>query len=101
MVGTVVASFFVWRWRAVAAIGLVAVVILSVGFSAGPVRSQLLHKSSAGLNNATSGRTSLIANGIRIAVHHPVYGVELGAFRRAYAERLHLRGVNPKSAASH
>jgi putative inorganic carbon (HCO3(-)) transporter len=101
IVGTVVASFFVWRWRAVAALGLVAAVILSVGFSAGPVRSQLLHKSSAGLNNATSGRTSLIANGIRIALHHPVAGVGLGAFKRAYADRLHLRGEDPKKAASH
>jgi putative inorganic carbon (HCO3(-)) transporter len=101
IVGTVVASFFVWRWRAVAAVGLVAAVVLSVGFSAGPVRSQLIHRSSAGLNNATSGRTSLIANGIRIAVHHPLYGVGLGAFKRAYADRLHLRGNDPNTAASH
>jgi len=101
IVGTVVASFFVWRWRAVAALGLVAAVILSVGFSAGPIRSQLLHKSSAGLNNATSGRTSLIANGIRIALHHPVAGVGLGGFKRAYADRLHLHGEDPKKAASH
>src|SRR5205085_5407955 len=101
IVGTLVASFFVWRWRAAIALGLVAAVVLSVGFSAGPVRSRLIHKSSAGLNNATSGRTSLIANGIRIAFHHPAYGVGLGAFKRAYADRLHLRGADPKSAASH
>src|SRR5437763_9719496 len=101
IVVTLVASFFVWRWRTVVALGLVAAVVLSVGFSAGPVRSRLLHRTSAGLNNATSGRTSLVANGIRIAIHHPLYGVGLGSFKRAYADRLHLRGADPNSAASH
>src|SRR5207237_3900748 len=39
--------------------------------------------------------------GIAIALHHPVVGVGVGSFRRAYAERLHIPGKEPKSAASH
>jgi putative inorganic carbon (HCO3(-)) transporter len=99
--GTVLAAAFVWQWRALVGLGLVLAVVLSVGFSAGPVRSELLDRSSAGLNNATSGRTSLLANGARIAVSHPLEGVGLGSFKRAYADRLGLRGRDPKKAASH
>jgi putative inorganic carbon (HCO3(-)) transporter len=101
IVATLIAAALAWRWRVVVALALAGAVILSVGFSAGPVRNSFLHRSKAGLNSATSGRTSLIANGARIALHHPVEGVGLGGFKRAYAERLHLRGEDPKSAASH
>jgi putative inorganic carbon (hco3(-)) transporter len=38
---------------------------------------------------------------VKIAVHHPVVGVGLGGFRQAYAEQAHLRGKEPKAAASH
>jgi O-antigen ligase len=98
---TFAAAAIAWRWRTAAAIALAGAVVLSVGFSAGPIRSTLLHRSHAGLNKATSGRTSLVANGARIALAHPVAGVGIGGFKRAYAERLHLRGREPKSAASH
>jgi putative inorganic carbon (HCO3(-)) transporter len=36
-----------------------------------------------------------------VAVHHPVVGVGVGGFRHAYAQLLHLRGKEPKAAASH
>lgn len=101
IVATVAIAAFVWRWRAFVALGLVAVVIVPVGFSAPQVRHSLLSRSSVGLNKATSGRTSLIANGARIALDHPLAGVGVGSFRRAYADRVGLKGREPKAAASH
>src|SRR5437764_15104480 len=44
---------------------------------------------------------SLVSNGLRIAVHNPVLGVGVGGFKRAYAGRTHLKGKEPKKAASH
>ncbi|HEY1367961.1 MAG TPA: O-antigen ligase family protein [Gaiellaceae bacterium] len=90
-----------WRWRAAAAVGLVGVVLLSVGFSAPEVRHTLVKRSVNGLNHATSGRANLVSNGIHIALAHPVAGVGVGGFKRAYADRVGLKGKNPKTAASH
>jgi putative inorganic carbon (HCO3(-)) transporter len=90
-----------WRWRAAAAIALVAAVLLSAGVAAPRVRSTIVKHSHAGLNHATSGRAKLVVNGVKIAVHHPVLGVGVGGFKRAYADQVGLRGREPKSAASH
>ena len=38
---------------------------------------------------------------MKVAVHHPVTGVGVGGFKRAYADLAHLRGREPKAAASH
>ena len=65
------------------------------------IRRSIVHHTHSGLNSATSGRASLVANGIRIAAAHPVIGVGVGGFKHAYAQRLHLRGKAPKVAASH
>ena len=83
------------------ALGLVAVVLISVGFATPQVRTKLLRESRAGLNSATSGRAGLVSNGLRIAADHPVAGVGVGGFKRAYADRTGLRGKEPKKAASH
>jgi O-antigen ligase len=99
--GVLAAAALVWRWKAAAALGLVAAVLLTVGFSTPRVRNTMLKESRAGLNNATSGRASLVNQGIRIALHHPVAGVGVGSFKVAYAERTGLRGREPKKAASH
>ena len=99
--GVLVAAAAVWRWRAAIALTLVALVLLSVGFATPQVRHRLLQESKAGLNNATSGRASLVANGIRIAAHHPLDGVGVGGFKRAYADRTGLKGREPRKAASH
>ncbi|MGI8421046.1 MAG: O-antigen ligase family protein [Gaiellaceae bacterium] len=101
IVAVLAVAALAWRWRAAAVLGLVAAVLLSVGFSVPKVRSTLVRHSSAGLNKATSDRSSLVGNGVRIALHHPVIGVGVGGFKRAYADRLHLRGREPQSAASH
>jgi O-antigen ligase len=40
-------------------------------------------------------------DGARIALDHPLAGVGLGGFKRAYADRTGLRGEEPARAASH
>ncbi|MEO5576140.1 MAG: O-antigen ligase family protein, partial [Gaiellaceae bacterium] len=99
--GTLAAAAVIWRWRAAAALAVLAVVLVSVGFATPQVRHQLLRESRAGLNAVTSDRAGLVGNGLRIAVDHPVVGVGTGGFKRAYAEKTGLKGVEPKKAASH
>jgi O-antigen ligase len=72
-------------------------VLVSVGFTAPSVREELRRD----LDRATSGRAGLVEHGVRIAADHPVAGVGLGSFVRAYAERTGLRGEEPRRAASH
>ena len=92
--GVVLAAVFAWRGRVALAFALAAAVAVSVGISAPQVRR-------AGLDRATSGRADLVTNGARIAVDHPLAGVGIGGFKRAYADRTGLRGEEPKRAASH
>ncbi len=101
LAGTLAAATFVWRWRAITALALVAVVIVAIVFATPQVRRELLEQSRAGLNAATSGRAGLVSNGLKIARDHPVFGVGTGGFKHAYAERTGLRGADPKKAASH
>jgi putative inorganic carbon (HCO3(-)) transporter len=95
------AAFVAWRWRALLAVALAVSVLAGIAVSQPQIRKSLQHHTSHGLNDATSGRASLVANGIRIAAHHPVLGVGVGGFKRAYAERVGLKGKEPKKAASH
>ena len=99
--GTLAVATIVWRWRAAAAAGLLAVLLVSVGFATPQIRHKLLQESRAGLNAATSGRAGLVSNGLRIAADHPVAGVGTGGFKRAFADRTGLPGREPKKAASH
>jgi hypothetical protein len=99
--GVVVAAAIVWGRRAV--VGLVALAVL-VGLSSlafPSVRHDLVGHGRSGFDAITSGRANLVSQGIRIAAHHPVGGVGVGGFKRAYAERTGLRGEDPKKAASH
>jgi O-antigen ligase len=95
------AGFIAWRWRALIAVVLAVAVLAGISVAQPQVRRSLQHHTAHGLNSATSSRSSLVANGIRIAVHHPVAGVGVGGFKRAYAARLGLKGKEPKRAASH
>jgi putative inorganic carbon (HCO3(-)) transporter len=95
MVATFVAAILVWRERSLLLIG-VAVVVLVVGVLASP---SIRHKAS--LSNVTSGRSTLVSTGMKVALHHPVLGVGVGGFKRAYADLAHLKGKDPKAAASH
>jgi hypothetical protein len=98
LVGVLAAAAFAWQWRVLAAAGLAAVVLVSVGFAAPNIRHNVFGHS---FNRVTSDRYSLVTNGLHIAADHPVGGVGIGGFRRAYAERKHLKGADPKKAASH
>jgi O-antigen ligase len=99
--GTIAAAAVIWRWRAAAALAVLAVVLVSAGFATPQVRHELLDRSRAGLNSVTSDRAGLVGNGLRIAVDHPVLGVGTGSFKRAYAKETGLKGEEPKKAASH
>ena len=89
---------FVWRWKAVAVL-VVAVVLLVVGAFAEPkLMSSLRHHGIKEINALTSGRGSLIFNGLRIAKRHPVEGVGLGGFSKSYSKLTHR---HIKQSASH
>jgi hypothetical protein len=94
--GVLAVSAFAWRRRAVGATVLAGALLLAIGFSA-PV----LAAPGGGINRASSDRYKLVTNGIKIALDHPVQGVGIGGFKRAYADKFHLKGKEPKKAASH
>ncbi len=97
----VVLMAVVWRRAALLAAAFVAVLLVSTGMANPNIQNAFLKRSGAALNRATSDRAGLIYNGLRIAVDNPVVGVGVGAFRRHYAELTHLKGKEPKKAASH
>jgi putative inorganic carbon (HCO3(-)) transporter len=101
LAGVVVAAVFAWGRRALLLVVLGAVVLALVAAAAPRVRHAVFHRSNGGLNRVTSGRSKLVSNGVKIAVHHPVVGVGIGAFRHAYAKQAHLRSKEPKAGASH
>jgi putative inorganic carbon (HCO3(-)) transporter len=98
-VGVVVALAVLWRRRSVVPIALAVGALLAVSLGVPQARHRILGK--AGLSHATGGRSKLVRNGIELALHHPVIGVGTGGFRHAYAKQTHLRGKEPKAAASH
>ncbi len=95
LVAVTLAAVFAWRWRSLFLIA-VAVVALVLGLIGSPA---IRHKAS--LSHVTSGRSTLVTKGLKVATQHPVIGVGVGGFRRAYADLVHLRGKEPKAAASH
>src|SRR5581483_6654897 len=103
LVAVVGVAFVAWRWRALLALGLAIVVVGGLAAAQPTVRKSIQHHTTSGLNSASSGRYSLVANGIRIAAAHPVRGVGVGGFKHAYAKRVQrLHGKkNLKTAASH
>ena len=94
VVGVGIIAWFAWGRKTLALLGVVAVVVLVAGLAMPSVR----HHS---LNSASGGRYKLVENGIAIAAHHPVQGVGIGGFKKAYAKRTGLKGKEPKAAASH
>ena len=98
-VGIVVALTVLWRRRAVLPLAVAAAALVAVTLGVPQARHRVLGKS--GLSHATGGRSKLVSKGIRLAVDHPVFGVGTGGFIHAYARETHLKGKNPKAAASH
>ncbi len=99
--GVIVAAVVAWGRRALLLAVLAAVVLALVAAASPRVRHAAFHGSDGGLNRVTSGRSKLVSNGVKIAVHHPVVGVGIGGFKRAYAKQAHLRSKEPKAGASH
>jgi O-antigen ligase len=119
IVAVFVACAVVWRWKALFVLGA-AVVLLVAAVAASPrLRHDIRHLGSGktakhhrhlassrakkhrpatGLNKATGGRATLIVVGIKIARAHPVRGVGLGSFERAYSKRT---GKTARQSASH
>jgi putative inorganic carbon (hco3(-)) transporter len=94
-VAVTLAAILAWRRRSLWLVGAI-VVVCALAVAASPA---VRHKAS--LSHITSGRSTLVSKGAKVAVHHPVFGVGVGGFRRAYADIAHLRGKEPKAAASH
>ena len=103
VVAVIAVAFVAWRWKALFAVGLAVIVLGGLAVAQPTVRRSFEHHTKSGLNSASSGRYNLVANGIRIAIAHPVRGVGVGGFEHAYARRVQrLHGKkNLKTAASH
>ena len=100
-VATTLGAVFVWRWRSLVLIGAAVVAFALAGLASPAMRHKLEGKQSSSLAHVTGGRSKLVSKGLKVAVHHPLVGVGVGGFRHAYAQLLHLRGKDPKAAASH
>jgi O-antigen ligase len=98
LVAVFVLSAVVWRWRSLVALAAAVAVLGGIAVTQPKLMHALRHHTTANLNNATSGRASLIANGIRIAKAHPAIGVGVGGFEHAYSKRTHRQ---PRHSASH
>jgi putative inorganic carbon (HCO3(-)) transporter len=101
--GIVLTAALVWRWRALAVVAVAALVMIPVGIASPQlenVRDTLGGSSSSGLSRVTSDRSKLVVVGLRIAEDHPIAGVGIGGFKRAYGERV-ARSSAPRDAASH
>ncbi len=101
VVGIVVAAAVAWGRRAVLALLAVGVVACAFTLAVPSIREEIVDKSRTGLNKVTSGRSNLVAQGIRITIDHPVLGAGVGGFNREYARRLGIQGRDPKRTASH
>jgi hypothetical protein len=95
IVAVMVAAVIAWRRRSLFLIAACVGVLIGATIASPAVR----HRAS--LSHATSGRSTLVSKGLKIAERHPLAGVGVGGFKHAYASVAHLRGKEPKAAASH
>lgn len=101
VVGVVAAALVTWRRHAAVPLALVLVLIVPALLLTPQARAKVLDGKKRDLSSITSARSTLVEKGIRIAVRHPVIGVGMGGFRRAYADLTGLSGRNLQKAASH
>jgi O-antigen ligase len=97
IVGVLGAVVLAWPPRAVAALAATAVVLLAAGFVVPSVRAEILDNT----DRATGGRSKLVTEGLQITDDHPLGGVGIGGFKRAYGKRVGFKAADPKRAASH
>jgi hypothetical protein len=100
-VGIVVAAAVALGGRAVLGMAAVIVAIGALSLAVPVVRHDLVGRGHSKLNRITGGRASLVGQGLHIAADHPVVGIGVGGFSKAYAERRHFVGRSPKRSASH
>jgi O-antigen ligase len=89
--GVLVAAALAWRSRAAIALGLVAAVMISLGVAPPELqyaRHNVVASSASALDRVTRGRFDLVWNGLKIAADHPIVGVGVGGFERAYSDRV-------------
>jgi O-antigen ligase len=96
-----VAAVVVWRRRALVLLGIAAAVLVVGALGSPQVRHRLEGKSSSSVSHITSGRSTLVSRGFKVIEHNAVVGVGVGGFKHAYAAVAHLKGKEPKAAASH
>jgi O-antigen ligase len=101
VVGVVAAALVSWRRRAATPLLVVSMLIVPVALITPQARAKMLDGSKNDLSSITSARSTLVEHGIRIAVRHPVVGVGIGGFRRAYADLTGVSGRDLRKAASH
>ncbi len=86
LVGVTLAAVLVWRrQQPVPDRRVLAGRWSSRAFASPQIRHRLEGKG-ASLSHVTSGRSKLVSNGVKLVVHHPVLGVGVGGFKRAYAD---------------
>ncbi len=101
LIGVTLCAVFVWRQHSLILVAAMIGVLIVAGLASPQIRHRLEGKGSSSLSNVTSGRSKLASRGVKLVVHHPVLGVGVGGFKRAYADLAHLHGKDPKAAASH
>ena len=97
--GAVLAAVLAWRWHALVALLVIAAVMIPVGIASpqfDEVRDSFGSFDESSLTRTTGGRSTLVAVGFRIARDHPIAGVGIGGFKKAYAERV----TGPAAAGS-
>jgi hypothetical protein len=95
ILATVLGAIVVWRERSMFLIGAAVVALVVAGVASPQVRHRLSGRTSSSLSNLTSGRSALVSRGVKIGVHHPLLGVGVGGFKKAYADVAHVRGGRP------
>jgi putative inorganic carbon (hco3(-)) transporter len=101
--GIVAALIVFWRRRAVWPLVIAGIVLVAFTLGVPQVRHRMLGK--AGLSHITSNRSTLVTNGLKLALHHPLIGVGVGGFKCGYVNLTTPKGCQkgkePKAAASH
>ena len=101
LAGATLCAILVWRRHSLLFVAAMVGVLVLAGVASPQVRHRLEGKTTSSLSNITSGRSTLVTRGLKLALHNPVIGVGVGGFKRAYADLAHLHGKEPKAAASH
>jgi O-antigen ligase len=101
VVGVVAAALVAWRRRAVIPLVALSILIVPVALVTPQARARVLDGKKSDLSSITSTRSTLVTHGIRIAVDHPLIGVGIGGFRRAYADLIGLPGQDLRKVTSH